>query len=64
MVMLKDSIKRNSENSICSCSILKYCTYRSCRLAAITMKMEQHQIYQYPTSKANIQIQEHQRKAE
>ena len=40
MVMLKDSIKRNSENSICSCSILKYCTYRSCRLAAITMKME------------------------
>ena len=40
MIMLKDCIKRNSENPICSYSILKYCTYRSCRLAAITMKME------------------------
>ena len=41
--MLKDCIKRNSENAISSYSsytILKYCTYNSYRLAATTMKME------------------------
>ena len=43
MLKLKGCIKRNSLNvigSYNSYSILKYCTYHSYRLAALTMKME------------------------
>ena len=40
MLMLKDCIKSNSENAIGSYSILKCCTYHSCRLTTVTIEME------------------------